>query len=810
MAKLSVIGLDAKFADAADVDRFDRFIYLGKALEDNRLQGKRDVLSLCKASVEEMSSKNNLAMSDVAVIAVCKQLTEIETAKLEKEFDSLTVVSTLGEALPLAVKLANKKLSIAVVGIHLQTEDKALTPEKATISFEAGFKGYVDAEGVASVMLASPATAKKQNAYVYATINGFAIADDVSIACHQAMDSALLNKDDVKFIEVSALADKSKLQDEVLGLTTAYRSEATLQTAITGIRSVTGEGGCFTEVAGLLKTVVSLHQRYFAGINDWEKPADLVWQKSPFYFPTDSRPCFPNSNGKPLVAAYSCMTESDYTHLVITENQAEEHRSNGFIACSDLVLIPVVANTEKQFLAAFDKIEKLSSKQSIQEIAVSYYEQFKESNGKLRLCLLAESTEELLKEIALAREGVAGAFIDGQEWKTPKGSYFTSEPVGDENDVAFMYPGIGATYVGLGRDIFHLFPEIYQPVARLADDIGASLKDEILYPRSIVKLGFNELKEIDHKLRNSLPDIAECGVGYTCVFTKIFEEVFKIKASFATGYSMGEISMYAALGCWEQPGLMSRRLAESETFNHRLTGELRTLRQHWDLPSAKEGDEERLWETYTLKATPEEIAEACVDEDRVYCTIINTPDSLVIGGYPEACQRVIKKLGVRAMPLDMANAIHSAPAFKEYEHMEKLYTMEVSERIATKMYSSSCYLPIPQRTKAIANSIAKCLCDPVDFPRLINAMYDKGSRVFIEMGPGRSLCSWIDKILKHDEIKPHVSVPVNAKGTSDELTILRAVAKLVSHGVAVDMNKIYYGSLITPAGAAAEKVALKK
>ena len=128
--------------------------------------------------------------------------------------------------------------------------------------------------------------------------------------------------------------------------------------------------------------------------------------------------------------------------------------------------------------------------------------------------------------------------------------------------------------------------------------------------------------------------------------------------------------------------------------------------------------------------------------------------------------------------------------------MEELFSMDVSKRIDTKLYSSSCYLPVPQRSKAIANSIAKCLCDPVDFPRLVTAMYDKGARVFIEMGPGRSLCSWVEKTLKHEADKTHVSVPVNAKGTSDELTLMRAVAKLISHGIAMDITTLYQGSLL--------------
>jgi len=127
--------------------------------------------------------------------------------------------------------------------------------------------------------------------------------------------------------------------------------------------------------------------------------------------------------------------------------------------------------------------------------------------------------------------------------------------------------------------------------------------------------------------------------------------------------------------------------------------------------------------------------------------------------------------------------------------------MPVNKRLSTKLYSSSCYLPVPQLSKAIANSIAKCLCDRVDFPRLVNSLYNQGARVFIEMGAGRSLCTWLDKSLQQqqslDGIKRlSTSVAINAKGVSDELSYFRAVAKLVSHGVVLDLNNLFYGSMI--------------
>jgi PfaB family protein len=443
-------------------------------------------------------------------------------------------------------------------------------------------------------------------------------------------------------------------------------------------------------------------------------------------------------------------------------------------------------------------------------------------------------------------------------WKTPSGSYFTCEPVNqprqtqscseaddafsqpsqqqsqqhsleqsqhaeqnatrsstkavistsaaEHNALCFMYPGIGATYVGLGRDLLQMFPQIYPHLLSITEDVGYSLKDLQLHPRSVCRLDAQALKQHDLTLRGKLSEIAEAGVAFACVFTQIFTQVLNVKPSFALGYSMGEVSMFAALGVWQQPAQMSQRLANSTTFNTRLSGDLLAVREPWQLPMpAMNSIPTAVWETYTLKATLAEVEAACVDEQRVFCTIINAPDSVLIAGFPEHCSRVFKKLNKRAIPLNMANAIHSPPAIPEYDAMVNLYTMAVNQRIATKLFSSSCYLPVPQLSQAIAHSLAKCLCERVDFPRLVNTVYDQGGRIFIEMGAGRSLSSWADKTLmqqkkstaaKQGLTHASISVPVDAKGVCDEVNIFRAVATLLSHGVAMDVSCFFEGSII--------------
>ena len=877
----AIIGLDAQFANESgfqpDIDRVERALYLGKeqskekskALEN--FQGNEQTnkaaseitLSDCKKAVARMAFANQVNSSDIKVVLVTQNAHIDNATAGSANIDNVLVVSSLAKALVQIDLLIAQNNLVALVGVHLAeslaTGNELSAP--ATISFDQNFSGYQPCYGIASLLFSSTSFAQTNNSYVYSGIKGFAIGDGTGDELHLTTQSALqnagVNSADIGLVEVSALADNKLALSESSALIASYGNEDTLATAITCARSVTGEGKGFSQVLGLLRTVIALQQRYIPAISDWQQPqaSELAkWQASNFYLPTESRPWYPHADGSAHIAAYSCLAEcyssesgvadnNDYCHVVLVENKtidasqkhpADDIRHNGFIASSDLQLVLITGNDQEELLASLAAIEtELEvSQRSIKEIALGCFNAYKSYGDKSLLTehtytvsLLCESKEELIKEIQSAKSGVVAAFVSANsqndnhkstqknsqnEWRTPKGSYFSAMPVNTDentNNVTFLYPGIGATYVGLGRDLFHLFPEIHQDVADLADDIGASLKDRLLNPRTIIRPDFKALKQLDLNLRGNLADIAEAGVGFACVFTKVFENVFKVKADYATGYSMGEVSMYAALGAWQQPGLMSARLANSDTFNHRLCGELLTLREHWGL--SDNTTDELIWETYTIKATLDDVLQASEGEERVYCTIINTPDSLLLAGYPADCLRVIKKLGVRAMPLNMANAIHSAPANKEYDDMVELYTMDVMPRLTTKMYSSSCYLPVPQLSKAIAHSVAKCLCDRVDFPRLINTLHNKGARVFIEMGPGRSLCSWVDKILDFTAESPvdsaidtdsankaRVAVPVNAKGTSDELTYLRAIAKLTSHGVKLDLQTLFNGSII--------------
>ncbi|WP_094752014.1 PfaB family protein [Psychromonas sp. CD1] len=705
-------------------------------------------------------------------------------------------MNSLNKALLRATAIT-QEADVAVLLIASSCIAQEVIDAPANISFATDFSHYANRQGGACLLLASANFVQARQYICYATLNNMAWGENTKIAeiVSTSLQYSDLKSADICTLEVSACAQHSLREKEQLGLLQAYRSPQKMQTVISCQKSVLGENGALSQLMALVHSVLSLYQRYRPAVADWTAPTGqllALWQDSPFYFLAKAASVFSATGAKVRSNALSLLDAQQYTHLIVNAYEDGLVHPNGFNACSVNRLFILSANNIDSLI---QKLDLLTVPVTFNALSCALYEAYKLKKQCYTLVLIADSEAQLESEKILALKGIRQAFTNNCTWTTPKGSCFFSQPNRDAK-VAFLFPGIGASYLGMGQMIFQMFPDIYPQICKLSKDIGASLKDTHLNPRTLCALNSAELNALELKFRHDLANIAECGVGYACVFTAVFELVFKLKADNACGYSMGEVSMFAALGCWQNPGDMSERLAHSDTFNHQLSHELYSVRKYWELIDTEEHKAKEIWETYAIKGTFKQVNAALKDTERVYITIINTSNNLLIAGYPEHCLALCQRLGVRAIALNIGNALHCAPAYLEYNNMLALYAMPVRPRIHTKMLSSSCYLPIPQHQQAIAVSIAKCLCDPVDFPRLINTLAKDKVRVYIEMGAGRSLSGWTDKILKGQLDSAHVSVPINVKGMDQSLSLLRALAKLLSFGVEINIECFFSGSLI--------------
>jgi PfaB family protein len=379
------------------------------------------------------------------------------------------------------------------------------------------------------------------------------------------------------------------------------------------------------------------------------------------------------------------------------------------------------------------------------------------------------------------------AWEQGTDWQTPVGSYFTAKPLGKQGAIAYVSPAAVNTYIGIGRHLFRLFPQVFEDLKsnnlyNRADEIGKKI-----YPRRLNKLSTRQLENLEKELLSDSSTMFETEIFFSRFITKIMRDHFQIKPKYAFGYSLGEISMMVAQGVWSNFNQGSNAFNSSLLFGDRLSGAKNAVREYWRLPKTLLSTD-IFWSNYVLMASPIEAREAIQYEKLVYLTQINTPEEILIAGEPAACQRIIRALGCNAFPAPFNYVMHCEAMRSEYEELVKLTTLPSQEISDVVFYSAANYQTIALDSNVIAHSIATQLSQQFDFPRLVNHVYDDGARIFIEVGAGNLCSRWIDKILENKE---HITVSLNRRGMDDRVSLIKALAKLISHRVNMDFSPLY-------------------
>ncbi len=544
-------------------------------------------------------------------------------------------------------------------------------------------------------------------------------------------------------------------------------------------------------MAGIIKTALCLYHRYIPGLPFWTPPKNLAqWEKSPFYVPAGSRPWFTDGKFSKRTAALLLKNKTETGYLVLSESSSKPPAAGTYISNAKPFCLPVAGDSQEDLADKLGSVGVLlKGEYDLQGVCRKQYFEFTQNeNAPYALMLVAGTTAEMAKEATFISKALPGAFDNKTEIKTPRGSYFSARPLGKKGKVAFVYPGIGSAYVGLGQNLFHMFPAIGDQMGKLVADVGRVLKARTLYPRTITAYSEAQLKTLEKALRQDIMAVSECGIAFSVIYTMILAGYLKLIPDMALGYSMGEASMMASLMVWQNPGQLSNRLKENSAFKSALHGDLTAVRNSWGLDSPGGEKREKIWESFTLFADRDTVQAEVNRTDRVYLTLINTNSEVVIAGDPEACVQIAEKIGCTYFPLRLDLAIHSEPAHLAYDTLVDLYTLPVEKSSPIKFYSSSCYLPVPLRSKAVAHSIAKAFCDPVDFPKLVNKTWEDGARIYIETGPRQTCSLWINEILKGKEF---TAVPLNIKGAGDQPSLARALAQLVGHRVAIDLGCLF-------------------
>ncbi|WP_392532240.1 beta-ketoacyl synthase N-terminal-like domain-containing protein [Nostoc sp. C117] len=681
-----------------------------------------------------------------------------------------------------------------------------------TLSYDTNANGWMVGEGAGAVVLKRYETAQQQQERIYAIIDAIALVqnntkdkslESVQQACQQAFNLANIQPQDIGYLEVFGSGIAQEDAAEITGLNLAYRQykesqNETLTCCIGSIKANIGHTYAASGMASLIKTTLCLYHRYIPATPQWSKPKNLEnWQNSIFYVASDSRTWFLDEGISKRIAAINGLgLDGTYAHLIISEETSQKERPSKYLEQTPFYLFPLVADDQSALLAQIHQLkQQIENTPSLSSIATQTYQTFQQTiQANYKLAIVGHNQEELLKEINLAIHGISKAFQQKSQWKTPLGSYFTANPLGKKGKVAFVYPGMASADIGLGKDIFRLFPQVYQTFSNSVPNVSQSLCEKLIYPRSLTKLSeTNKIAKVEQFFNNG---VAMCltSTSLAFLYTRILQDCFQIQPEVAFGYSLGEASgMLFALGIWNSQchsyaSSITAAIMASPLFKTQLCGSCVLGRQFWGLPLTDKEGKEKFWTSYLLKASLLEVVEISKQESQVYITFINTPQEVVIAGNPQSCLRIIEKLKCRYITINFDSIFHCEIAQSAYDDIVKLHTIPIQKIPNIELYSGVTAEKLVINTNSLAHNSAKICCQTVDFPRLVNRVYQDGARIFIEVGAKNNCSQWIRANLKGLE---HIDVSINTKSADDHTNIIRLLATLISHGIPVNLSHLY-------------------
>lgn len=286
--------------------------------------------------------------------------------------------------------------------------------------------------------------------------------------------------------------------------------------------------------------------------------------------------------------------------------------------------------------------------------------------------------------------------------------------------IAFVFPGQGSQYAGMGREISGKFP-----VARHAFE-----ESDVALDFPISRLCF-EGPEEDLKLtENTQPAILTASIA----LFRILEEK-GIRPDFVAGHSLGEYSALVAAGALklgEAAALVRRRGRYMQEAVPVGVGAMAAL-LGLDLQA--------------VQAVCERAAQGQV----VSPANLNSPGQIVIAGNREAVERAVplaKEAGAkRAILLQVSAPFHCAlmkPAEERLSvDLDQTSFSDLQYPLITNVDAQAIRTAAEART-ALKRQVSR----PVRWEESIRRLLDEGVQTFVEVGPGKVLLGLIKSIEK--------------------------------------------------------------
>lgn len=280
---------------------------------------------------------------------------------------------------------------------------------------------------------------------------------------------------------------------------------------------------------------------------------------------------------------------------------------------------------------------------------------------------------------------------------------------------AFVFPGQGAQFVGMGKDLYDNNAEARKMMDRANEILGFNITD----------LMFNGTDEDLKKTSVTQPAVFIHSVALAIALGDEF------KPEMVAGHSLGEFSALVAAGALSFDDGLRLVAARAAAMQRACEINPSTMAAIIALPDEK-------------------VEEVCATiPGVVVCANYNCPGQLVISGEIEAIDKACELLSAagakRALKLKVGGGFHS-PCM-EPARAELAEAIEKTEFMTPRcpVYQNVDAKPHTDPAEIKANLVAQ-LTAPVRWTNSVRNMIADGATEFTELGPGKTLQGLISKI----------------------------------------------------------------
>ncbi|RHZ76647.1 hypothetical protein Glove_194g25 [Diversispora epigaea] len=309
---------------------------------------------------------------------------------------------------------------------------------------------------------------------------------------------------------------------------------------------------------------------------------------------------------------------------------------------------------------------------------------------------------------------------------------------------AILFPGQGAQYVGMGKDLFMSFPSARLIFEEADESLGTKLSSLI----------FDGQQKDLTLTQNAQPAILATSIAALKILESEFGFDVQSSCTYALGHSLGEYSALVAaksLSLYDAIRLVRRRgesMAKTVTQLGVKTAMAALVVREENLPK--------------LRGAIEEVCSTLPEGEFVELANLNSSFQAVISGTSQAVDQASrflqsKQLAARAVDLPVSAPFHCKLMQPAAEMMKEALNGIKFQKPIVDVISNVTASPIKSEEE-IPSLLFRQVTSTVQWQRSIKYCREKGLNNFILFGPARVLANLLKKDFPLDHIRPFTTV----------------------------------------------------